>query len=55
VSREYTLTLETWRQLPGWLQIVEAVIERFQQEAIYIEIAGVPEILSRLEPSDLTR
>ncbi len=45
VSREYTVSLTTWQQLPTWLAIVEWARERFRQEAIYVEVAGVPEIL----------
>jgi hypothetical protein len=45
VSYEYTISLTSWRQLAAWLAVVDQVRERFRQEAIYVEIAGVPEIL----------
>jgi hypothetical protein len=45
-SREYTISLTSWRQLAAWLTIVDLARGEFQQEALYVEIAGVPEILS---------
>ena len=48
-SREYTVVITSWEQLPAWLSIVRWARERFRQEAIYIEVAGVPEILGRAE------
>jgi hypothetical protein len=46
VSREFTVSLTTWRRLPAWLSLVDWVRDTFRQEAIYVEIAGVPEILT---------
>ncbi|HEY7064707.1 MAG TPA: hypothetical protein VII06_24755 [Chloroflexota bacterium] len=46
-SREYTVSLATWRQLAAWLAIVDWACERFGQEATYVEVAGIPEVLSR--------
>ena len=46
VSYRYTVSLASWTALPAWLDMVRWARERFQQEAIYIEVAGVPEILA---------
>lgn len=45
-SRQYTVALEV-RQVPAWLDILEWALERFGQQALYVEIAGAPEILGR--------
>jgi hypothetical protein len=45
-SREYVVSLKSWWQLNAWLQIAEWAREEFGQEAVYIEVAGIPEILS---------
>lgn len=45
-TRRYTIALASWRQVPEWLALVEAVRERFRQIAVYGEIAGIPEIFS---------
>lgn len=45
VSRQYIVALASWTDLPRWLEVVRWAKERFEQEAIYIEVAGVPEIL----------
>lgn len=47
VSYQYVVSLTTCRQLPAWLEIVEWALVHFHQEAVYVEIAGVPEVLSR--------
>ena len=44
-SRQYTVVLASWRQLAAWLAVVEWAREAFRQEAMYVEVAGVPEIL----------
>ncbi len=46
-SRQYIVALEI-RQMPAWLAIVEWALERFGQQALYVEIAGSPEILKRI-------
>jgi hypothetical protein len=46
-SREYTVSLTSWLDFPAWLEVVLWAREAFDQQAIYIEVAGVPEILSR--------
>lgn len=45
-SRQYVVSLTSWRQMPVWLDIVRWLRERFAQEAIYVEVAGLPEILN---------
>ena len=45
VSRQYIVSLASWTQFPAWLDIVRWARDRFRQEAIYIEVAGVPEII----------
>lgn len=44
-SRSYIVSLESWTQLPEWLAVIRWVRETFRQEAIYIEVAGIPEII----------
>lgn len=53
VSGEYTVSLRTWRALPSWSVLVEWALEAFNQEALYIEVAGLPEILQHIEPEPL--
>lgn len=45
VSREVTVSLASWRDLPGWLRVVRRVGARFGQDALYCEVAGIPEII----------
>ncbi len=44
-SRRYEVALEDWGRLHGWLEAVRWVRWHFRQEAIYIEVAGIPEVL----------
>ena len=46
VSRQYVVALTSWTQLPAWLVTVQRVRGLFRQEALYIEVAGIPEILA---------
>ena len=46
LSREYTVALPGWLHVPRLLALVQWVRVEFKQEAIYIEIQGVPEIVS---------
>ncbi|MGH2583378.1 MAG: hypothetical protein ACRDJE_00520 [Dehalococcoidia bacterium] len=41
----HVVALTSWRQIPVWLAIVEWAQAHFEQEAMYIEIAGQPEII----------
>ena len=43
-SRQYLVTLRSWAELGAWLAIVEDVRVALRQEALYIEVAGIPEI-----------
>ena len=45
-NREYVVSLQSWAQTPEWLACVNAIRERFRQIALYVEVAGIPEILS---------
>jgi hypothetical protein len=46
-SREYTVGLSSWFQLAAWLETITWMLEAFEQEAIYFEVAGVPEIAAK--------
>lgn len=45
VSNRYEVALASWTQLPQWLDLVYWVRHSFRQVAVYIEVAGVPEVL----------
>ena len=45
LSRQYVVSLASWRQFPAWLDLIQWVRVTFRQEAIYIEVVGIPEIL----------
>lgn len=44
-TNRYEVALTTWRNLGKWLAVVDWAREAFRQEAMYVEVAGVPEIL----------
>ncbi len=44
--RQYIVGLESWGQLPTWLELIAWVRVAFGHEAIYIEVAGVAEIFT---------
>lgn len=44
-SRRYIVALDSWTKLPDWLAAVKWAKDRFNQEAMYIEVNGAPEIL----------
>jgi hypothetical protein len=44
-NRQFTVSLRTWRQFPAWLAVAEWVRTAFSQEAVYVRVASVPEIL----------
>lgn len=46
-SRRYVLALQSWRQVHKLLRLVDRVANGFEQEAIYLTIAGIPEIVER--------
>ena len=45
-SHLYTVSLGSWTQVPEWLDLVHWIRETFRQEAIYMEIAGLPEVIA---------
>jgi hypothetical protein len=45
--RAYTVALTTVRRVPAWVDVVEWALVAFRQEALYLEVNGVPEILRR--------
>ena len=45
-SRQYQVGLARWTDLPDWLDLLRWVRGRFRQDAIYFEVAGIPEILA---------
>lgn len=44
-SLRYEIALESWRNVTEFLQIVDWIKVHFRQIAIYIEIAGIPDII----------
>jgi hypothetical protein len=48
-SRQYTVSLTSWREFPSWLNAVEWARDQFRQIALYIEVVGVSEILGAIE------
>ncbi|MCX6023808.1 MAG: hypothetical protein NTZ05_19190 [Chloroflexi bacterium] len=45
VSNQYTVALPSWTDIAAWLDIVRWAKERFRQEAMYIRVAGIAEVL----------
>lgn len=45
-SSQFTLALTSWWDVPALLAIMEWVRVTTRQEALYVEIAGIPEIRS---------
>lgn len=45
VSRRYEVALSSWNQLPDWLDVVRWIRVHFRQIAVYVEVAGIPEII----------
>lgn len=44
-SRQYDIWLAGWRDVPGFLEVVEWVALNFKQLAVGYTIAGVPDIM----------
>jgi hypothetical protein len=44
-NRAYVVDLPSWTRLADWLGVVAWAREAFDQEAMYVEVAGVPEVL----------
>jgi hypothetical protein len=49
-SRQYVVSLGSWRDLPAWLKIVEWTRSAFRHEALYVKIAGIPEVIGPPRP-----
>lgn len=45
--RVYSIALSSWLQVPAFLKLAEWARVQFAQEAIYVEIAGIPEIIAQ--------
>lgn len=45
-SRRYDVALTSWRQVQNLVEIVDWVCSEFRQEAIFLSVAGVPEIVN---------
>lgn len=45
VSRRYEVALPSWMHFPEWLDIVRWACLHFRQRALYVEVAGVPDII----------
>ncbi len=43
-SRRYVVALASWWDLSAWLAVVDWAGRRFRQEAMFVEVAGIPEI-----------
>lgn len=44
-SRRFEVALGSWIQLPAWLELVRWIREHFRQISVYVEVAGIPEII----------
>jgi hypothetical protein len=44
-SRQYVVSIVSWAQMAEWLDFIRWIRLLFRQEAIYVEVAGVSEIL----------
>jgi hypothetical protein len=45
LSRQYLVVLSSWFELAPWLEVVVWARAAFRQQALYIDVAGVPEIV----------
>ena len=45
-SAQYVVSLGSWLQLEAWLDVVRWARQEFRQEALYVEVAGIPEIIA---------
>jgi hypothetical protein len=45
-SRQFEVALASWRQVPDWLELVFWVRQSFRQVALYVVVAGIPEVLA---------
>ncbi|MGH2370793.1 MAG: hypothetical protein ACRDI2_21660 [Chloroflexota bacterium] len=42
----YTVSITSWAQFPGWLAVVRWARRAFRQPALYIGLAGIPEVFA---------
>ena len=47
-SFQYVVSLQNWRELSAWIEVIDWALAAFRQEALYIEAAGLPDILAAL-------
>ena len=45
-SYQYIVSLASWNDFPAWLEDVHWARKAFQQEALYIEVAGTTEVIA---------
>jgi hypothetical protein len=43
--RQYDISLQSWREVPAFLEVVEFVAVHFRQLAVFYTIAGIPDIM----------
>ena len=48
-SRRYVVALPSWRDLAAWLEVVDWARVAFGQHAMFVEVAGIPEVLGASE------
>jgi hypothetical protein len=46
-SRQYDIAVESWIDIPDFLQLVDRVAVKFRQRAVFVTIAGIPDIVAR--------
>jgi hypothetical protein len=45
VSYEYEVSMGSWRDIGAFLAVADRAREEFRQLAVYVRIAGIPEVL----------
>jgi hypothetical protein len=48
VSRQYVVSLQSWSQFSAWFDILYWVLQQTGQEALYIKVAGIPDVVRAL-------
>ena len=51
-SRQYVVALLSWSQFPVWLRAVDWILLETGQKALYIKVAGIPDVLRPRVVSD---
>jgi hypothetical protein len=44
-SRQYVVALTSWSQFPRWLRTVNWILVETGQKALYVKVAGIPDVL----------